>query len=105
MICQKYSLKNIFSINVIEILYHMVKLYPRRNSSSRLSTSYSLVTQLIVGERNFHGKSCRLYLQVFAMDYLAGMIFTFPPFHLNSTNWSLGAEHTGQTSGQTPSDT
>ncbi len=25
--------------------------------------------------------------------------------NLNSTNWSLGAEHTGQTSGQTPSDT
>ena len=25
--------------------------------------------------------------------------------HLNSTNWSLGAPHTGQTSGQTPSDT
>ena len=25
--------------------------------------------------------------------------------YLNSTNWSLGAEHIGQTSGQTPSDT
>jgi len=25
--------------------------------------------------------------------------------HLNSTNCSLGAEHTGQLSGQTPSDT
>jgi len=26
-------------------------------------------------------------------------------FYLNSTNWSLGAEQTGQVSGRTPSDT
>jgi hypothetical protein len=42
-------------------------------------------------------------LQVFSMDYFEEMIFTFS--HLYSTNWSLGAPHTGQTSGQTPSDT
>jgi hypothetical protein len=42
--------------------------------------------------------------QVLATDYFEEMIF-LPFFHLNSTNWSFGAEHTGQTLGQAPSDT
>jgi hypothetical protein len=55
--------------------------------------------------RSFEKRVGGVYIEVFATDHFKEMIFTFLFFHLNFTNWSLAAEHTGQLSGQTPSDT
>ena len=61
--------------------------------------------KIAISGRSFEKKTFRISLQVFAVDYFEEMIFTPPFSHLNSKNWSLGAPHTGQTSGKMPSDT